>query len=247
MPAHRKQRSRRASLYTALVVAVAVFAVIIGFGGSSKNEKPTAGVSASPATASPRTVRPSPSRTTPTPTLKPTPKPKPKDTSSGIATSDGSLAALSQRVQDQPVRVRIPAIKVDAPVIPVGVDSSGQLAVPANVFQAAWYQAGSAPGQPGTAIIAAHVDFQGALGLFNKLHTLHVGDPIYVSDVSGKVRRFQVTSGTLAPKSDPSTVQALAEASASPGRSRLALITCGGDLNLAKHSYYDNFVLLADN
>jgi sortase (surface protein transpeptidase) len=149
-------------------------------------------------------------------------------------------------VQEQPVRIRIPALKVNAPIIPAAVDSAGALAVPANVFQAAWFQAGNAPGQPGTAIIAAHVDFQGALGLFNGLHTLPKGAAIYVTDASGHVRLFHATSGTLAAKSDPSTVESLAAAAARPGQPRLALITCGGDLNVAKHSYYDNFVLLAD-
>lgn len=252
MPAHRKRRSWRASLFTALLVAAAVFAVILGFGGSSKNSKPTAGVTAPPPVTSPASTpasaTPSASKTaSASPTPKPSPKPKPAASSSGLGTSDGSLGALSQRVADRPVRIVIPTLDVNAPVVAVGVDSSGQLAVPANVVQAAWYQNGSAPGQPGTAIIAAHVDFQGALGLFNKLHTLHNGDAIYVGDTSGKVRRFRMTSGTLAPKSDPSTVQTLAAASAAPGRSRLALITCGGDLNAAKHSYYDNFVLLADD
>jgi sortase (surface protein transpeptidase) len=147
---------------------------------------------------------------------------------------------------EQPVRIQIPALKVNAPIIPAAVDSAGALAVPANVVQAAWFQAGNAPGQPGTAIIAAHVDFQGALGLFNGLHTLPRGAAIYVTDASGHVRVFHATTGTLASKSDPSTVESLAAAAAKPGQPRLALITCGGDLNYAKHSYYDNFVLLAD-
>jgi sortase (surface protein transpeptidase) len=149
-------------------------------------------------------------------------------------------------VQEQPVRIRIPALKVNSPIIPAAVDSAGALVVPANVYQAAWSQAGNAAGQPGTAIIAAHVDFAGALGLFNGLHTLPKGAAIYVTDASGHVRVFHVASGTLAPKSDPSTVESLAAAAARPGQPRLALITCGGDLNVAKHSYYDNFVLLAD-
>ena len=72
------------------------------------------------------------------------------------------------------------------------------------------------------------------------------GTVVYVTDVAGTTRVFRVTGGTLAPKNDPSTVQALAAAAASPGRPRLALITCGGGLDSAKHTYYDNYVLLAD-
>ena len=145
----------------------------------------------------------------------------------------------------QPVRIQIPALHVDASVIPVGVTGSGALQVPENVSQAAWYQDGSAPGQRGTAIIAAHVDFAGRLGLFNKLHTLKKGDVIIVTDYSRHIYRYSTVTGRLFPKSDPSTVQSLAAASAKPGQPQLALITCGGALNSAAHSYYDNFVLLA--
>ena len=243
MSTHRKPPNRLTPLYTAIVVAVVAFAVILGFGGSSKKNSPTAdaSTSASPsATASP-THSP-----TPSPTPSPKPSPKPSATSTGLGTSDATLHGLAQRVMQQPVRIRIPALKVDAPIIPAAVDASGALQVPANVLQAAWFQAGDAPGQPGTAIIAAHVDFKGSLGLFNGLHTLPRGAAIYVTDASGHVRVFHATTGTLSPKSDPSTVEALAAAAAKPGQPRLALITCGGDLNYAKHSYYDNFVLLAD-
>jgi sortase (surface protein transpeptidase) len=176
----------------------------------------------------------------------PTPSPTPKATSTGLGTSDATLNSLGERVREQPVRIRIPALKVDAPIVPAAVDSTGALVIPENVTQAAWFQGGVAPGQPGTAIIAAHVDFKGLLGLFNGLHTLPRGSAIYVTDASGQVRVFHSTVGALAPKSDPSTVEALAAAAAKPGQPRLALITCGGDLNYAKHSYYDNYVLLAD-
>jgi LPXTG-site transpeptidase (sortase) family protein len=155
------------------------------------------------------------------------------------------LTSLAQRVAMQPVRIQIPALNVDASVIPAGVTSAGALQVPENVSQAAWYQDGSAPGQRGTAIIAAHVDFAGKLGLFNKLHTLKKGDVIIVTDYSRHIYRYSAVTGRLFPKSDPSTVQSLAAASAKPGRPQLALITCGGALNSAKHSYYDNYVLLA--
>ncbi len=256
MPTHRKPPNRRAPIYTAVVLAVAVFIVILGFEGSPKrsttaqtSSPPSRPASPAPATsASPVPSVPSATPARPSVTPKPTPstRPKPSTSSSGLGTSDASLNALTERVRTTPVRVAIPALNVNARVIPVGVDRTGALRVPKNVVQAAWYQSGSAPGQPGTAIIAAHVDFGGKLGLFNRIHTLHRGSVVYVTDASNHTRAFHVVAGKLAPKSDPSTVQSLAAASAAPGRSRLALITCGGDLNTVKHSYYDNFVLLAD-
>jgi sortase (surface protein transpeptidase) len=254
----------------AVVVVLAIFGALIGFGGNSKSPKPAAdsrpstpsATTTASATAGPTPTSSTPTTTTPssTPTTKsaaPTtspatprpsvkPSPKPSSTSTGIGTQDGSIASLNQKVRNQPVRIRIPSLGVDAGVLPVGVDTKGALQVPSNVIQAAWYQAGAAPGDAGTAIVAAHVDFNGALGLFNQLHTLKPGAEIDVVDASGKVRVFHATTGKLAPKNDPSTVQSLAAASTVKGRPSLALITCGGDLDTVKHSYYDNYVLLAD-
>jgi sortase (surface protein transpeptidase) len=253
MPQHRKPPNRRAAFAVALVVAAAVFAVVLGFGGNSKSPKPAADSTprtSAPVTSTPATSAPSSSATSSAPpTTKPTTsapaKPTPTSTSTGVGTQDASITALNDKVHNQPVRIRIPSLGVDAGIIPVGVDGTGALEVPSNVVQAAWYQAGATPGDAGTAIIAAHVDFNGSLGLFNKLHTLPRGAEIDVVDASGKTRVFHATTGSLAPKSDPSTVQSLAAASAVKGQPRLALITCGGDLDTVKHSYYDNYVLLA--
>jgi LPXTG-site transpeptidase (sortase) family protein len=254
VPAHRRKQTGRNALYTAVVVAVAVFVAIIGFGGSPRHSSPTADANtASPsasATATPAATTAGPTAPTasktPANVVKPTVKPRPAATSTGLGTSDASLKALAQQMQAQPVQIQIPALHVNAPVIPVGVTSSGALQVPDNVTQAAWYQAGNAPGQGGLSIIAAHVDFDGKLGLFNELHTLKKGDLIIVTDYSRHIHRYKAVTGRLFPKSDPSTVQALAQASSKSGQPELALITCGGALNSAAHSYYDNFVLLAN-
>ncbi len=259
MPRHRRPPNRRAAVYAAVVVAAAVFASVIGFGGNSNRTSPASDASprvtptTQPSTAAPSSTAP----TTAAPTTAPpsrsapsrTPSAAPSATASatgGIGTQDASIGSLDRKSRNQPVRVRIPSIGVDAGIIPAGVDLTGALQVPSNVIQAAWYQAGAAPGDPGTAIVAAHVDFNGALGLFNKLPTVRRGAVIEIVDASGTVHTFRATTGSLAPKSDPSTVQSLGAASAVQGRPRLALITCGGDLDTVKHSYIDNYVLLAD-
>jgi hypothetical protein len=270
VPAHRKPQTRRNALYTALVIAVAIFVALIGFGGKPKHSTPTAQTeTSSPSVSAPASPGASPFLATPTPSasakpkatanaigkvkpssrpLKPSTSAKgvPSTKSTGLGTSDATLKALALRQQSQPVRIQIPALHVNAQVVPVGVTGAGALEVPENVVQAAWFEAGNAPGQKGTAIIAAHVDFGGKLGLFNKLHTLKKGDVIIVTDFTRHVHRFTAVTGRLFPKSDPGTVQALAAASAKPGQPQLALITCGGALNTQKHSYYDNFVLLAN-
>ena len=245
MNTHRKPPNPRNWIYTSIVVSVAVFLAIIGFGGGSAASVQAGSVApVAPTTKAPAAASSPASSVTRAPIAEP--KPTPKPAISGPGTSSATLGSLTQRVMLQPDRIQIPALGVDAPVIAAGVTSAGALEVPENVTQAAWYQVGSAPSQPGTAIIAAHVDYAGKLGLFNALHTLPTGSLIEITDSAGRVHQFRTTTGSLAPKSDPSTVEALAAASAAAGKPQLALITCGGDLNSAAHTYYDNYVLLAD-
>ena len=55
-----------------------------------------------------------------------------------------------------PTRVRIPAINVNAPLMPLALDSTGRLAAPPeqNRNLAGWYGEGASPGEIGTSVIA---------------------------------------------------------------------------------------------
>jgi hypothetical protein len=57
-----------------------------------------------------------------------------------------------------PVRLRIPAIAVDAAVEHVGLTPDGAMDVPASYADVAWYTLGPKPGEPGNAAIAGHLD-----------------------------------------------------------------------------------------
>ena len=76
---------------------------------------------------------------------------------------------------DPPVRVRLPALGVDAPVAPVGVDDRGRMAVPLDVATVGWYRFGSGPGATeGSAVLSGHVDDrEQGYGAFHKLGDLH--------------------------------------------------------------------------
>ncbi len=63
-----------------------------------------------------------------------------------------------------PVRVQIPAIGVNSELISLGLAAGGGLQVPPSGFPAGWYTGGPTPGQPGPAVIAGHVDWDGQPG-----------------------------------------------------------------------------------
>src|SRR5690606_25171463 len=90
-----------------------------------------------------------------------------------------------------PVRVRVPAIGLDAAVVSVGLQGDGQMEVP-EASDVGWYRLGPPPGADGSAVLAAHVDFAGERGAFFDLRSVPVGAEVFV-DGDDTTRRFVVT------------------------------------------------------
>lgn len=139
-----------------------------------------------------------------------------------------------------PDRIRIPAIGVDAGVVPVGVAPNGEMEVPPSISQVAWYRHGPLPGDPGSAVLAAHVDFDGRPGAFRRLAELAPGDLVLVATGSSWAA-FRVVGRTTYPKAELPT----AELFRRTGEAVLTLVTCGGGFNPSLRSYDSNVVVLA--
>ncbi len=92
-----------------------------------------------------------------------------------------------------PVRLEIPAIEVDAELVPVGLLDNGDMEVP-DFGLAGWYQPGPVPGGNGPAVLVAHVDTKKGPDVFYHLKELKTGDEILVYDQNGDVARFAVDS-----------------------------------------------------
>jgi sortase (surface protein transpeptidase) len=142
----------------------------------------------------------------------------------------------------RPVRLRIPAIGVDAPaLVPLGLDADHQLEAPAKFADVGWYAAGPVPGDPGPAVIAAHVDSRSGPAPFFRLRDLRDGDEVFVARSDGRETRFAVDGVQRYPKDAFPTDAVYGPA---PG-SALRLITCGGSFDAAQRSYRDNVVVYA--
>jgi hypothetical protein len=142
-----------------------------------------------------------------------------------------------------PVHLVVPAIGVDHPVVEVGLRPDGGMQVPDDVHEIGWYvPLGIRPGDPGTAVLAGHVDsrLQGR-GAFFDLRALDVGDAIVVVTDTGE-QPWTVTGRTRYPKAELPVERLFATS----GEPRLVLITCGGDFDAAGRSYADNVVVFAE-
>lgn len=156
-----------------------------------------------------------------------------------VATRPAGLDALDPPAGAAPTALRIDGIGVDAEVVPVGVAADGSMEVPA-ADQVGWYRYGPVPGAAGSAVLAAHVDYDGRRGAFFDLSALRPGDAVVVDGPDG-TRRYRVTETRQVAKADLAASGVFDRS----GEPRLALITCGGDFDATARSYRDNVVVQA--
>lgn len=177
-----------------------------------------------------------------------------EDAPAAAATTDddGSAAAAalpefthrSARLEDvarTPVAVRIDALGVDAEIIPKGTAADGQLDVPPDGSTVVWYRAGSVPGRAGSAVLAAHVDYDGRPGVFYALDRLTAGDTVEVDFDDGSTMTFGVEDNTRYDKQ----VLPIDGLFTRNGDAVLTLITCGGQFNHTARHYESNTVVQA--
>ena len=140
-----------------------------------------------------------------------------------------------------PVRVRIPAIEVDSALIGLGLRADGTLQVPADGSVAGWFTGAPTPGERGPAVLAAHVDWDRAPGVFFRLRDLESGDEVAVDRTDGTTARFVVLGVEQYPKDAFPTERVYGDID----HAGLRLITCGGEFDRAERSYRDNVVVYA--
>lgn len=160
-------------------------------------------------------------------------------TVSTAAMGTASTAAAAEK--PAPVRLRIPAIGVRAPVIALRLDAKGRLIAPKRFDVAGWNKSGPEPGEPGVAVIAGHVDSRTGPAVFYRLRRLRKGAKIHVDHAGGGTTTFTVTRTARYPKSRIPDREVYGTAKGV----QLRLITCGGTFDRKRRSYRDNVVVFA--
>ncbi|MFF4268661.1 class F sortase [Streptomyces sp. NPDC001536] len=154
-------------------------------------------------------------------------------------TEAGSAPALPPSPPD---RIRIPSIRVDAPLMGLGLTPTGSLDVPPAEKEnlAGWYEAGTTPGETGTAIVAGHVDNADGPAVFYDLGALRKGSTIEVARRDGTAALFSVDSVEVYDARDFPDEKVYGAAH----RPELRVITCGGGYSRAT-GYQGNVVVFA--
>ncbi|MFC9330367.1 class F sortase [Kitasatospora sp. NPDC057015] len=220
----RRRRGRLTAVLVALALAVGVWLVHDGAPGSGP---PAPGRAAAPGPATPAgpAAAPSSGRVAPAGRTTPPGKPPPAPLPPAVPTS-----------------VRIPSIKVNAPLLGLGLDGAGHLDTPPvnKPDQAGWYRDGPSPGSAGNAIMAGHADTRTGPAVFYRLGLLRPGDTVEVARQDHRTAVFSID----AVRTYPRATLPDAAVYGPTDRPELRIITCGGKYD-RKAGYSDNVVVFA--
>ncbi|MFJ1654755.1 class F sortase [Streptomyces sp. NPDC088337] len=160
-------------------------------------------------------------------------------TTSAVPGATGSPRPLPRSV---PVRLRIPAIGVDTPLLSLGLEQDGTVQVPPVTAhdRAGWYRNSPTPGQLGPSVVLGHVTVGPyGDGVFRHLDRLRTGETIFARLENGTQARFAVTSTRTVAKARFPTDDVYGNVD----RPELRLITCGGPRD--GDGYRDNVIVFA--
>jgi hypothetical protein len=182
---------------------------------------------------------------------------RPSGTNAIVAAPAGANRTHVSKITGSGSLLIIRALGVRAPIIPtgaVGAPETAALTIPADIDTLGWWDGNvtdgdqtiredaPAPGQPGVAVIAGHVDSAaGGPGALYHLADLKVGDVIDISDSIGQLSTWTVD----APPQTALKTELPPALWVTTGPPKLALVTCGGPFDPATGHYQDNVILWA--
>ena len=139
-----------------------------------------------------------------------------------------------------PVRLEIPKIGVDNPVVPVGTLTNGQMQSPGTAEDVGWW-AGRKAGD-GNVLLDGHHDWNGKVGSFYRLPELKPGDEVVVRGDSPKER---LTYEIVWVKNYDRNIDATDLLGNKKGTQVATLITCGGTFDTIARTHRERVVARA--
>jgi hypothetical protein len=239
-----------------LLTVVAVVAMVILGRGDETPEVTAAAVTSQVATSIP-TATPQPPAPEETPTRtrevedeedstseEPTSE-APPASEPPVAATPTPMPAPAAQGPVAPSWISIAAGGVNSAIVPQGLAADGTINPGRN--QVIWFTGSNRvqPGQVGTAVIAAHVTWEGAPDAFLNLPSVGVGDVVTVGYTDGAQASFTVTETAAVDKE--ALARSLKVWGPHPGVPRLAIITCDPAFGYQADGHTEaNFVVIAE-
>ncbi len=140
-------------------------------------------------------------------------------------------------------RLVIPAAKVDANVVTLGLGPNNDMPAPNNAWDVAWYDFSARPGAGGNAVFSGHVDYHDVgAAVFWNLRDLQKGDVVEVRLEDGTVYQYSVDALSCMP-ADTAPINLIVGPTFSEV---VTLITCCGTFDSTTRQYDKRLVVRAD-
>jgi len=139
---------------------------------------------------------------------------------------------------DRPRYLTIEALGIyNSRVLPMGVNTKGELDTPRNIFDVGWYEGSGKPGEGGTMIIDGHNGGPHVHGVFKELPSLVEGDIIKIERGDGAIFNYKVVSNIEVSLDEANKYMASAGRTPQIGKESITLITCTGEWSQSQGTY----------
>ena len=138
----------------------------------------------------------------------------------------------------------VPKLNIDARIISVGTNSQGAISTPNNVFDTAWHNQSSLPGQSGAMVIDGHISSWTTKGVFYSLNTLEPGDIIKLERGDGVIYNYKVVKTQIYSSENIDMSRVLSPVN--PGSPGLNLISCFGDVIAGTNEFNERIVVFTE-
>lgn len=154
-----------------------------------------------------------------------------------------AVVPIAHAQELEPTQLIIPKIKVNSPIVAMGLTEEGKMAVPDNYTEVGWYKFGGHPGEKGSAVMGAHLDDgKNIPGVFKRLKYLNIGDDIYVATSENNILKYKVIDKKVYAHNAKETSEVFAQSD----KARLNLITCHGTYMPKLDTYDQRIVIFAE-
>jgi LPXTG-site transpeptidase (sortase) family protein len=145
---------------------------------------------------------------------------------------------------NEPKYIALPSVKAGGFVVKLGLNASGALATPNNIYTAGWFTGSVLPGKSGLSVMVGHVNGPTSdQAIFSGLARLQPGDIIQLTLGNDAKLGYRVRSVRSYSVND--SVNHLF--SQEPDFTRqLNLITCSGSYDRATRSYSERTIVVAE-
>ncbi len=181
----------------------------------------------------------------PSPTPEPTPVPRAAPAECAPLTNPGGGMhwAPSEDAGPWPTdgSVQMASLGVTAPIVRVGVGTSGEMVIPRTAKDVAWLDQGEFPGRTQNAVLAGHINYSRQPGSFARIGQLGEGDPIVVT-MDGRRFEYRVAWVCSFDRRSPRAEQIMGYTEVPS----VTLITCGGTFDRRAGTHTNRIVARAE-